>query len=552
MNKLNNITITFEDGTKKEYPKGVKLKEIISDLELDVDVICGSFLNVLINYDDELKKSGKLILYDLNSSVGSRIYEKGLCILFKTAALEVLGMDVSIKIRHSIDRGIYFDISRDVTTAEINKIKKLMQDKVDKEIPFVKMETTMEEALSYYKSVKREDKIKTLFYNKNKYVTMYRFEDTYNYVIGSLPGNSAVLKYFDLTNISGKGIILSYPSMYDKGKLIKYKHHEKYFNNINEYLDWAEILNISSIGELNDAIVSSKPGELINLSETIQDYRLQQIAEEIRKKKDDIKIILLSGPSSSGKTTTSRKLSMYLKTFGLNPIPLSLDDYFLEREETPLNENGKYDFESIRAIDIKLFNNQINKLLKGNKVMAPTFNFIEGKKEFNKSLQMRENDILIIEGLHALSEDILRDIPKNKKFKIYISPLVYLNIDDDNRISLTDIRLLRRMVRDNRTRGYSPSQTLSLWNEVRNGEELYVFPYQDHADVIFNTFLAYELAVLKVYAEPLLYKVKTDDPEYLTAIRLIELLDLVLPLPSEDVPSLSILREFIGTSYFER
>lgn len=258
LNILTNVTITFEDGTKREYPKGVKLKEIINDMDLDVDVICGSFSNALINYDDEINKSGKLTLYDLNSSIGSRIYEKGLCILFKTAALEVLGMDVSIKIRHSIDRGIYFDISREVTGTEINKIKKLMQDKVNKEIPFVKMETTMDEALSHYKSVKREDKIKTLFYNKNKYVTMYRFEDTYNYVIGSLPGSCAVLKYFDLTNISGKGIILSYPSMYDKGKLIKYKHHDKYFDNINEYLEWAKILNISSIGELNDAIVSSK------------------------------------------------------------------------------------------------------------------------------------------------------------------------------------------------------------------------------------------------------------------------------------------------------
>ena len=242
---------------------------------------------------------------------------------------------------------------------------------------------------------------------------------------------------------------------------------------------------------------------------------------------------------------------MYLKTLGLNPVPISLDDYFLNREDTPLNENGKPDFESLRAIDIKLFNNQIEKLLKGNKVTAPTFDFIEGKKIFNKNIQMKDNDILIIEGLHALSDDLLKDIPKNKKFKIYISPLVYLNIDDDNRINLTDIRLLRRMVRDNRTRGYSPSKTLANWSEVRDGEEKYVFPYQDSADIIFNTFLAYELPVLKVYALPLLYKVQEEDPEYLTAMRLIKLLDLVLPLPSEDVPSLSIIREFIGKGYFE-
>ena len=548
---MNNVIITFENGTKKEYRKGIKLCEIIHDIEPSGNIICGSFNNVILNYDDTITRSGTLYLYDINTTCGSRIYEKGLTFLFKVCALEILGKDRNIKIRNSIDRGVFFEVSGVVTDNDIDNIKKLMMEKVEKSIPFVKVETTMEEALTYFKSIKRLDKVKTLFYDKNSYVTLYKFEGVYNYIVGNLPHDSSILKYFDLTRIDSKGIILRYPSMYDKGKIVKYTHHEKYFNNIDEYLEWAKILNISSIGELNDAIVSDRSGELINLCESIQDYRLQKIAQQIIEKKDKIKIILLSGPSSSGKTTTSRKLSMYLKTMGLNPLPLSLDDYFFNREDTPLNENGKPDFESLRAIDIKLFNNQVEKLLKGNKVNAPTFDFVEGKKIFNRNLQMKENDILIVEGLHALSEDLLKEIPKNKKFKIYISPLVYLNVDDDNRINLTDIRLLRRMVRDNRTRGYSPSKTLTVWSEVRDGEEKYVFPYQDHADVIFNTFLAYELAVLKVYAEPLLYRVKEDDPEYLTAVRLIGLLDLILPLPSEDVPSLSILREFIGKGYFE-
>ncbi|MGN1357748.1 MAG: nucleoside kinase [Bacilli bacterium] len=548
---MNNIIITFEDGTKLEFRKGIKLSEVIKSIGTDKEIICGNFENIIIGYDDAINKSGKLILYDLNDSVGSRIYEKGLTFLFRVSALEILGKDTTIKIRNSIDRGVFFEIDKKVSDDDIVKIKKLMKEKVDKSLPFVKVETTMNEALTYFRSIKREDKIRTLFYDKNNYVTLYKFDGVYNYIIGTLPHDSSVLKYFDLTNLPGKGIILRYPSIYDNGKILKYKHHEQFFNSIDEYLEWAKILNISSIGELNDAIISSKRGELINLSEAIQDYRLQQIAGMIKEKKDKIKIILLSGPSSSGKTTTARKLSMYLKTLGLNPVPISLDDYFLNRDETPLNENGKPDFESLRAIDVKLFNNQIGKLLKGTKVVAPTFDFVEGKKIYNKTIQMNENDILIVEGLHALSEELLKDIPKDKKFKIYISPLVYLNIDDDNRINLTDIRLLRRMVRDNRTRGYNSSHTLSTWSEVRDGEEKYVFGYQDKADIIFNTFLAYELAVLKVYAEPLLYQIKEDDPEYLTAVRLIKLLDLILPLPSEDVPSLSILREFIGTSYFE-
>lgn len=548
---MDNIIITFEDGSKCEYRRGVKLIDVINDIQGDKDIICGSFNGRIISYDDVLTRNGKLVLYSINDATGSRIYEKGLIYLFNVSLVEALGKDTVVKVRNSIDRGIFFEINKDVTEEDVKKIKEIMKDKVKKEIPFIKVDTTVEEALTYFREIKREDKIKTLFYDKNSFVTLYKFDGVYNYMLGNLPHDSSILKYFDLTLLKGKGIILRYPTIYDDGKITKYKHHEQFFNSIDECLEWAKILNISSVGELNDAIISSKPGELINLSEAIADYRLQQIAASIKDKREDIKIILLSGPSSSGKTTSARKLSMYLKTMGLNPLSISLDDYFLNRDETPLDEDGKPDFESLRAIDIKLFNVQVTKLLKGNKVTAPTFDFVTGKKVYNKTFQMKDNDILIVEGLHALSEELLKDIPKNKKFKIYISPLVYLNIDNDNRINLTDIRLLRRMVRDNRTRGYSSSHTLSTWASVRNGEEKYVFPYQDQADVIFNTFLVYELAVLKVYAEPLLYQVKEDDPEYLTAVRLIKLLDLILPLPSEDVPSLSILREFIGTSYFE-
>ncbi len=548
---MDNIIITFEDGMKKEYHKGVRFEEIVNDVNPEGNIICGTFNNMIITYNDTLNRSGKLILNDINSANGSRVYEKGLTFLFRVCALEILGKDTQIKVRNSIDRGVFFEIDKEVTNENIKDIKKLMKEKVDKDIPFIKVETTMNEALTYFENIKRTDKTRTLFYNKEKYVTLYRFDGVYNYIIGSLPPDSSSLKYFDLTLIPGKGIILRFPTIYDNGKIVKYTHHEQFFDNVHEYLEWAKILNISSIGELNDTIVNHGPGELINLSESIQDYRLQSIASEIKNAQDKIKIILISGPSSSGKTTSAKKLSMYLKTMGLNPVPISLDNYFLNREDTPLNENGKPDFESLRAIDIKLFNNQMAKLLKGNKVTLPRFDFITGKKVYEENLQLKSNDILVVEGLHAISDDLLTEIPKNKKYKIYISPLVYLNIDDDNRINLTDIRLLRRMVRDNRTRGYSPSHTLNNWADVRNGEEKYVFPYQDCADVVFNTFLAYELPVLKVYALPLLYQVKADDPEYLTARRLIKLLDLVLPIPNDEIPSLSIIREFIGKGYFE-
>ena len=548
---MNNIVITFEDNTKKEYYKGIKLGEIIKDVAYNDTIICGSLDNVILNHNDTINHSGKLVLYSLNTTIGSRVYERGLIFLFKVCATEILGKETKIKVRNSIDRGVFFEIDFPLDNDHINKIKKLMQDRVNRDLSFEKIETTMDEAITYFKQVKREDKIKTLFYDKNKYVTLYKFDGVYNYFLGDLPHSSSILKQFDLTLIKDKGIILRYPSMFDNGKLVKYTHHEQFFNSISEYLTWSKILKISSIGELNDEIVKSKPGDLINICEFVQDNRLQYITKNIWEHRDTIKVVLISGPSSSGKTTSAKKISMYLKTAGLNPVPISLDDYFLEREDTPLNENGKPDFESIRALDIKLFNKQMDKLLKGNKVTIPTFNFITGKKEYNKTIEMHTNDIFIIEGLHALSDELLTEISKNKKYKIYVSPLVYLNIDDDNRINLTDIRLLRRMVRDNRTRGYTPSQTLESWSEVRDGEEKYVFPYQDKADIVCNTFSPYELPIMKVYALPLLYKVQADDPGYLTVLRLIKLLDLVLPLPSDEVPTLSILREFIGKGYFE-
>ena len=550
---MDNIIITFANGEKKEYPKGIKLYEIIEDIKKDYqfDIISAKFQNQLIGYDDAIMKSGNLELFDITTSQGNKIYERGLIYLFETCTLRVLGKDTKIKIRHPIDKGIYCEIDKKITKEDVDRIKELMQTKVEEKLPFEQLETSRMEAINYFKKLKREDKVKTLSYTISNFVKLYKFDGVYNYIIGDLPNNTSILKQFDLTLLEGKGIVLRFPFTYTNGKVLKYTNHEKYVNSLEEYAKWGELLNITNIGQLNEAVIQRGAGEVINMSEILQDYKLKSIAEEIANNKDKLKVVLMSGPSSSGKTTTAKKLALYLKTLGLKPHQLSLDDYFLERDQTPIDEEGKPDYESIRAIDTKLFNNQIEKLLKGSSVVTPTYNFIGGKKEFKTNLKLEENDILIIEGLHALNEEISSYIPKKNKYKIYISPLIYLNIDDDNRISLTDIRLLRRMVRDYYTRGYSPTKTLETWQDVRKGEEQYVFPYQDDANVIFNTFLVYELGVLKTYVEPLLYSVKPDDPEYHTAIRLLEILKLVLPLPSQDVPRLSILREFIGGGYFE-
>lgn len=550
---MQTIIITLNNGKKEEYVKGIKVKEILNKMSKEEreDAILIKYNNKKVDLETELKKNGTLQIYDINTLEGNRIYERGLLYLFIYVTNNILEKDTKVIVKHSIDKGIFCKIDKKVEDKDVLEMKKQMKEIVSKNIPFTKMDTTKYEAIEYFKSIKREDKAKTLFYDTSKYVSLYKLDENYNYIVGDLPSSTGVLKYFDLSLIKDKGIVVRFPSIYDNKKVKRYTHHTNYFNTLEEYSAWGNNLNINNIGELNDYITSNKPADIIQLSEIMQDYKLLSIAEQIVLNKEDYKIILLSGPSSSGKTTSAMKLSLYLKSLGLNPTHLSLDDYFHERAETPLGEDGKPDFESITAVDIKLFDSQISKLLKGTKVVVPTFNFIDGKKEYKRTLQIKENDILIIEGLHALNEELLTNIPKKKKFKIYVSPLTYLNIDNDNRISMTDLRLLRRMVRDNRTRGYSPSVTLGTWMKVRSGEEKHVFPYQDNADALFNTSLAYELSVLKTYAEPLLFSIKEDDPEYQTAQRLIELLKFVLPIPSESVPKTSILREFIGDSYFE-
>lgn len=550
---METIKITLDSGEEREYIKGIKLKEVIQSLtEKDsLDVIVAKYNGKIIYDDFTFDRKGKLSLYNINTNIGNKAYERGLIYLFELCVSEILGTDTKIIVKHSLDKGVFCRINKEVSEENISEIKKIMKQKVKENIPITKIETTKAEAIEYFKSIRREDKIKTLFYNTDNLVSLYKLEDSYNYFIGEMPLSTKVLKYFDLTLIKEKGIVVRYPSIYDNTKVIKYTHHNNYFNTLEEYTSWGENLKIANLGELNDFLTKGNAKDLVQLSEIMQDYKLLNIAEEIVLNRDNYKIILLSGPSSSGKTTTAMKLSLYLRSLGLNPTHLSIDDYFQEREETPLGKDGKPDFESLKAVDTKLFDNQISKLLKGTKVTVPTFNFITGKKEYNRKVELKENDILIIEGLHALNENILTNIPKKNKYKIYVSPLTYLNIDNDNRISMTDLRLLRRIVRDNRTRGYEPTITLNNWHSVREGEEKYVFPYQDNANVIFNSSLAYELGALKIYAEPLLYTIREDNPEYQTAQRLLELLKCSMPISSEYIPKTSILREFIGDSYFE-
>ena len=362
---METIIITLDNNKKKEYVKGIKLKEIIEQEKdkLTNTVVGALYNNNMIDYEETLTKNGKLYIYDLNTKEGNKIYEKGLLYLFEVSAVEALGKDTQIIVKHSIDKGIYCKVNKPLTTEDITKIKKIMKEKIKENIPFTKIETSKSDAIAYFKNKKREDKVRTLFYIKTNFVTLYKLGDTYNYIIGDLPYTTGSLKYFDLSLIKDHGVVVRFPSIYDNNKVVKYTHHENYFNSLEEYGTWGNNLNINNLGELNEFITNNNAGDIIQLSEIMQDYKLLSIAEQIVLNKDDYKVILLSGPSSSGKTTSAMKLSLYLRSLGLNPTHLSLDDYFLERSETPLGPNGKPDFESLNAIDVKLFDSQVSKML---------------------------------------------------------------------------------------------------------------------------------------------------------------------------------------------
>ena len=386
-------------------------------------------------------------------------------------------------------------------------------------------------------------------YNTNTYVTLYRMGNSYNYFYNMMPTSTGKLKDFDLTYINKKGLVLRFPTAYIKDKIKEYEHHPHMYDVFNEYRAWAKTIQIENSVDLNKMISSGSINDLIRMDETLQSNKLLEVARKISENKK-IKMVLMAGPSSSGKTTTSRKLSMYLKSFGLKIRTISMDDYFVDSAQTPLGEDGKPDFECLEAVDLKLFDKQIEQLLNGEEVILPTFNFILGVKEYKEKAKMDKNEILVIEGIHGLDSNILTNIPRENKFKIYLSALTELNIDNHNRISTSDNRLLRRIIRDNRTRGYDVTKTLESWAKVRSGEEKYVFPYQDDADFTFNTGLIYEIGILKTYVEPLLYSVDDQSPQYEEAKRLIDFLRLFLPIPSDAVPQDSILREFIGNSCF--
>ncbi len=490
-------------------------------------------------------------LCDLTDYYANRVYVNGLIYLLNYAFNELYKGKNMIIVKHSADKAICIETTKKITKEELKQVSAKMKSIVDANLPINKVTVLKREAEEYFLKMHDDTKVRLLQYVTNTYVHLYKMGNMYNYILSKMPAETSCLKEFALTYLDDNQFVLGFPTIYEPDGIKKYTHHEKLFEVFSREKEWGKLIKVNTSADLNNIVSIGHMKYLVQISETLQNTHLLEIARDIAKQSDKIKIILMAGPSSSGKTTTCAKLATYLASYGLNPKMISMDNFFVERIETPKKENGEYDFECLEAVDLKLFSKTMKSLLDGKDTPMPTFDFYSGEKKFKTKMKMDKNDILLIEGIHALNPKVLSDIDPKNKFKIYLSPLTAINVDRDNRVSLTDNRLLRRIVRDNRTRGYSVSDTLSLWDDVRAGEEKNIFPFQDEADVVFNTSLIYEYCVLKTYVLPLLFAVKHDDPNYDEAVRLMKILDIFLPIPSESIPADSLLREFIGNSSFE-
>lgn len=547
----NDIIVDIENVGSVVLKEGTSIEEIINKQNLENEIIAASINGEVVELDYKLYEDTKIKLIDLKNINGARIYRSGLKFLYITAVKELFGSGTNVELKHSLDKGIYTKINIDVNEKIINEIKNKMFELLKENIRIQKVQVPRKEALNYFKNIKEYEKASIYEQTSDEVVTLYKMLDYYNYFYSQMPVSTKILNKFDLTLTKDGAIILEYP---ERENLIipKYTHIEGVLNVFKAYANWSKILGVNYVGEVNNIVIDGKIKEFIELNEIKQNSDLNNVANIIETNIDKIKVVLIAGPSSSGKTTTSKKLSLYLKNKGIDTFVLSTDDFFLERKNTPKDENGNYLFDIPEAIDINLFNQKLNDLLNKKECMLPTYNFLTGEKEYKgKPVKIKENEIIIIEGIHTLNEKLTSSIDRKNKLKIYISPFTPLGLDRHNHVSTLDIRLIRRLVRDHRTRGYSASETLKNWQVVRKSEEKYIFPYQKEADIVLNTALIYELGVLKTYAVPLLYSVKMDDEYYGEALRIINFLRYFLNISESDVPSTAVLREFIGNGYFE-
>ena len=547
-------TVTVR-GEKREYAQGTTFETIAADFQKDYD---GMIALALVNGKmrelfKKVTKDCTLDFFTMKDSAGYKTYVRTATMLLLKGINDVFGPVAAQNscVAFAIGHGTYVDtLGRVPATKEsAEKIKARMQELTEAGVPFMKRSYPLDDAMELFKVRGMTDKERLFRYRMSSSVNIYEIDGYYDYLYGYMLPNAGYVKWFDVIPYE-KGFMLLLPAGNNLTCVEPFKESRKLFETMEASEEWGRIAGIETVGDLNDHICGGSMSELILVQEAEQERKIGEIAKDIVSR-GNVKFIMIAGPSSSGKTSFSHRLSIQLRTLGKVPHPIALDDYFVDRELTPRDENGDYNFECLEAIDVKQFNEDMIRLLSGEQVELPTFNFKTGKREYRGNYKkLKAEDILVIEGIHGLNEKMSYALPEESKYKIYISALTSLNVDGHNRIPTTDGRLLRRMVRDARTRGSSAQRTIQMWPSVRRGEEENIFPFQESADAMFNSALIYELAVLKPFAEPLLFQIPKGAPEYYEAKRLLKFLDYFLSVPSESLPNNSICREFVGGSCF--
>ncbi len=547
---MENINIKI-NNKNYEYPKNVALDIIAKDLSNEYKgiVTIGKIKNKLKDLNSNLDKNCDLELIDTTQPDGMRVYMRTLSLIFIKACEEIFN-GCKVTIEHSLSNGLYCEIKNnksEVTEEDIEKIKAKVKSIIESDLKIEKIVTDKSEAIKILKNNNKNAKAELLKYKEYEDVKLYKCGGYINHFYGHMLPSTSHVKTFDIKKWQS-GVVILGPSKENKNEPQKFVAQPKLSNIYKESEIWSELIGIDKVASLNEAIESKKYGEIISIVEALHEKKISQIADII--KENNKRVILIAAPSSSGKTSFAHRLSIQLKVNNLHPVPISLDDYFVDREDTPLDEFGNFDFESIYAIDLELFNSDLEKLLKGEEIKLPKFNFKTGKREFSgKTLKIEKDQPIILEGIHALNPMLTQSIDDKDKFKIYISVLTQINLDNHNRIPTTDLRLIRRIVRDYNFRGYSAEKTILNWWSVRRGEDKNIFPYQEEADIMFNSACLYELAVLKKYAKPLLEQIEDDNEAFIESNRILKFLQYFVELDDElDIPPTSIIREFIGGS----
>lgn len=553
---MSNIQVNVM-GKTMEVEKGTTLLTLAKEYkdQFPTPIVLGIVNGKLKEMNHKLKKKSEVKFLDMLDKDGFRTYQRSLSFVMIKAFHDVFGLndENNIIVQFSINNGFYVEIEPAslVTEENIIKLRARMDELIQIDLPFSKEIFKTDDAIDIFEQQYMTDKVNLLKYRRVSNINLYRLQNFYDYFYGYMVPTTGYLNSMYELHLHSDGLVLQFMDSHNPEKVSEFRPDKMLFNALKTSTDWGHLMEVDNVGELNDIISRGEMSDLIHVQEALMEKRVGMIADKIMEDIEHKKFVFIAGPSSSGKTTFAHRLSIQLRSQGLRPKPISVDNYFVNRDDTPLDEDGNYNFECLEAIDVKQFNEDMMGLLDGKEVPMPSFDFVSGERQYKgKTMTLGPKDILVIEGIHALNPKMSIAIPEENKFKIYISALTALNVDNHNRVPTTDARLLRRMVRDSQYRGASASKTISMWPSVRRGEELYIFPFQEEADAMFNSALIYELSVMKQYAEPLLFNVPKDSPEYLEAKRLIKFLDYFLGISSESIPDNSLVREFIGGSYF--